>query len=230
MNHTHSDNHEPVLGHNPDRAGSFSCPRSLVIGVTGGIATGKSTVARMLEDLGARRISADEIVHDLLKPGTEVQRRVVEEFGPGILATNGEIDRRALGEVVFSDAERRRRLEAIVHPRVMAEIAGQIAEFRRGRTGVLVVEIPLLVEVGAADMVDKVLVVSAEQETQIDRLQKRYNMSQHEAELRVRSQLPIEEKAKHADWVISNEGTLRTTKRRVIRLWSEVQKSLALRC
>lgn len=230
MNQTHKDNHEPVLGHDPERAGSFSCPKSLVVGVTGGIATGKSTVARMLENLGAQRISADEIVHDLLQPGSEVAGEVVSQFGQGILSPGGEIDRAALGDIVFRDAEKRRRLEAIVHPPVMAEIARRIEGFRRSSTGVLVVEVPLLFEVGATHMVDKVLVVSAEQDTQIGRLQKRYNMSQHEAELRIKSQMPIGEKARHADWVITNEGALHSTKMRVIRLWSEVQKSLALRC
>jgi len=183
----------------------------------------------MLEALGAARVSADEIVHRLLAPGTDVSRRVIDEFGPEIQA-DGVIDRSKLGDIVFRDPAKRKRLEAIIHPHVMAEIESRIDEFHRNCTGVLVVEIPLLVEVGATRMVDKVLVVWAEQETQIDRLQKRYNISRPEAVLRVRSQLPMEEKVKVADWVISTEGTLRTTKRRVERLWSDVQKSLALRC
>ena len=229
MNPMQRNNREPVRGQEPDRTGSFSCPKSLVVGVTGGIATGKTTVARMLEELGAKRVSADEIVHELLAPGTDVARLVESEFGPDIIMASGEIDRAKLGELLFRDEGKRRRLEAVIHPRVMAEVARQIEDFRRDCPGVLVIEIPLLVEVGATGIVDKVLVVSAEQETQIDRLQKRYNMSRHDALLRIQSQLPIDEKAKHADWVISTEGTLRTTKRRVERLWSDIQKSLALR-
>lgn len=229
MNQRHTDDHEPVRGQECHRTGSSYCPSPLVVGVTGGVATGKTTVARMLEDLGAKRISADEIVHELLRPGMETSRLVLDEFGSGILA-DGEIDRGKLGEIVFEDAEKRRRLEEIIHPPVMAEIAKLIDEFRCNCSGVLVVEIPLLVEVGATGMVDKVLLASAEQDTQIDRLQKRYNLSRRDALLRVQSQLPMAEKALHADWIISTEGTLRTTKRRVERLWSDVQKSLALRC
>jgi dephospho-CoA kinase len=111
----------------------------------------------------------------------------------------------------------------------MDEVARQIAIFRLNGKGVLVVEVPLLVEVGATAIVDKVLVVTAEQETQIERLQKRYDITRPEAVLRVHSQLPMADKIKHADWVISTEGALRTTKRRVERLWSDIQEALALR-
>ncbi len=229
MNVNHNENQEPVRGQQPERTGSSYCPKPFVVGITGGVATGKTTVARMFEDLGAERVSADEIVHELLRPGSDVSRLVVEDFGPDILV-DGEIDRGKLGEVVFRDASKRNRLEEIVHPRVMAEISRQIDVFRREGSGVLVVEIPLLIEVGATSLVDKVLLASAEQDAQIDRLQRRYNISWRDALLRMRAQLPMEEKAKHADWVISTEGTLRTTKRRVERLWSDIQESLALRC
>lgn len=193
------------------------------------MATGKTTVACMLEELGAKRISADEIVHEMLRPGTDVSRLVAEEFGGDILS-DGEIDRAKLAEVIFEDASKRNRLEEIIHPRVIGEIAERIDVFRRTGSGVLVVEIPLLIEVGAVSLVDKVLLASAEQDAQIDRLERRYNISRRDALLRIRAQLPMEEKAKYADWVISTEGTLRATKRRVERLWFDIQESLALRC
>lgn len=221
---------EPVRGQEPERTGSFSCPRSLVIGITGGIASGKTTVARMLEELGAVRISADEVVHDLLAAGQPVAGMVAREFGPEVLDNDGAINRRRLGELVFRDPDQRKRLESIVHPQVMQHVAERIDRFRRECRGVLVVEIPLLIEVGATALVDKVLVVTAEQEDQIDRLQKRYGISEADAVLRIGSQLPLDEKVKHADWIVSTKGTLRTTKRRVQSLWCDIQKSLALRC
>lgn len=227
MDAQHHKKTEPVREVHTERTGSFSAPKALVVGLTGGIATGKSTVAMMLAELGARVVSADAVVHDLLRKGTSVYREVVAEFGADILASDGEIDRRKLGSIVFGDAEKRRRLEKIIHPEVLSHLRAQAQEHRHSGHGVLVLEIPLLVEVRAFDIVDKVLVVTAEQDTQIRRLEKRDGISREDALLRLSSQMPITEKVQYGNWVVSTEGTLRSTKKQVHKVWTEIQKSLA---
>jgi len=181
----------------------------------------------MLEDLGAKRLSADEIVHRLLQAGSNMWQQIVEEFQEEILDPHGLIDRKKLGDIVFQDPDKRRRLEGIIHPPVLELLRAEIERFQAECGGVLVVEIPLLVETAAFGLVDKILVASAEQETQIGRLEKRYGIGRQEALLRIRSQLPMAEKIRHADWVVSTEGTLLSTKRRVGRVWREIQESLA---
>ncbi|HUV03550.1 MAG TPA: dephospho-CoA kinase [Armatimonadota bacterium] len=198
-----------------------------MIGLTGGVATGKTTVAGMFKALGAKVLSADEIVHEMLQPGSNVWSAIVDEFGDGILGEDGRIDRRKLAETVFSDTEKRLRLEAITHPPVLEFLAAEAERFRNTGQGVLMLEIPLLVETASLGLVDKVLVVSAEQDTQIRRLQKRYSLTREEAKLRIRSQLPMSEKIKHADWVVSTEGALRSTREQVERVWSTIQESVA---
>lgn len=227
MDMENNERSEPVREAKTERAGSFYAPKALVVGLTGGIATGKSTVAVMFEDLGARVISADAVVHDLLRNGTSVWQEVVREFGDGILQPDGEINRRKLGDIVFHDPEQRRRLEAIVHPSVLKYLREQAREFRENCTGVLVLEIPLLVEVSAFDLVDKVLVVTAEQDTQIMRLENRSGISSEEAALRVSAQMPIAEKVRYGDWTVSTDGTLRSTKEQVYKIWASIQKLLA---
>lgn len=221
------DEEKPVCADSVERTGSFCTPKSLVIGLTGGIATGKSTVAEMFAKLGAEVLSADEIVHRLLAPGTDVWKQIVGEFGEGILGPDGNIDRKKLGNTVFRDTEKKARLESITHPPVMQYLAREAERFRRHGEGVLILEIPLLIEIGAVDIADKILVVTVEQEIQIKRLQYRYGISCGEALLRINSQLPMQEKIKHADWVISTDGTLHSTREQVYKVWDEVQKSLA---
>lgn len=216
------DKSEPV-----ERTGSFFARKTLVIGLTGGVATGKTTVARMFEELGAKVISADEVVHRLLDPGSEEWERIRREFGQGVLRGDGSIDRAKLAETVFRDPEKRQKLEAIIHPRVLDFLQKEADSFRRSGEGALILEIPLLIEAGALAMVDKVLVVTAEQESQISRLEKRYGISREEALLRISSQLPLDEKVRYADWVVSAEGTLGSTKKQVERVWCDVQKLLA---
>jgi len=181
----------------------------------------------MFKALGAKVLSADEIVHEMLQPGSNVWSAIVDEFGDGILGEDGRIDRRKLAETVFSDTEKRLRLEAITHPPVLEFLAAEAERFRNTGQGVLMLEIPLLVETASLGLVDKVLVVSAEQDTQIRRLQKRYSLTREEAKLRIRSQLPMSEKIKHADWVVSTEGALRSTREQVERVWSTIQESVA---
>lgn len=207
--------------------GSFFVRKTLVVGLTGGAATGKTTVAGMFQDLGAKVISADEVVHRMLERGSDVWRQVRQEFGEEVLTPDGNIDRVRLGDLVFREKGKRTRLEAIIHPPVIEYLQREAECFRESGQGVLILEIPLLIEVGALHLVDKVLVVTAEQESQISRLEKRYGIGREEAILRISSQLPLAEKVRHADWVISTEGTLDSTKKQVERVWYEAQKLLA---
>ncbi len=227
MNKGQGEKTGPVCERQKMRTGPFYCQKTLVVGLTGGPASGKTTVAKMLEDLGARVISADEIVHDLLDKNPGVRKEIIEAFGTAVLDEKGQINRRKLAEIIFEDAEKRACLEGIIHPRVLAIIKSEIDNFRKQGAGVLVVEIPLLIETSSIGMVDKVLVVSAEQETQIERLQKRYGISRCEALLRIRAQLPIAEKIKYADWVVNTDCTLEETKKQVNSVWDAMQELLA---
>lgn len=222
MDDTSDNKDKPV-----ERAGSFFARRTVVVGLTGGVATGKTTIARMFQDLGAQILSADEVVHRLIEPGTEAWKQIRQEFGREVVGPDGNIDRSRLGDLVFQDPEKRRRLEAILHPPVLDYLRKEADSFRKSGDGVLILEVPLLVEAGALPLVDKVLVVTAEQESQISRLEKRYGMSREAAILRISSQLPLAEKVKYADWVISTEGTLESTKKQVERVWCDIQNLLA---
>lgn len=212
-----------------DRCDSTEKRSAIVIGLTGGIATGKSTVAAMFKDLGAKVVSADELVHEMMRPGTDVWDSIVAEFGHDILSTGQEINRRALAEIVFKHPEKRSRLEAIIHPPVILRLSEIANKFRKYDTGVLILEIPLLMETSSESLVDKVLVVSAEQDTQIERLIYRYGIDELAAAERVGSQLPMHVKIEAADWVISTERSIDATMECVNSVWNHVQKLLAPR-
>lgn len=196
-----------------------------VLGITGGIATGKSTVLRMLGELGAETLSADDLAREVLARGTEGYRETVERFGNGILTPDGEIDRSALGAIVFTDESARQVLNSITHPRIISAIQHRIDEFRRNPpspNAVLAVEIPLLVECGLEGIVDEVVVVSAEPATQVSRLTTRSRMSVEEARRRLAAQMPIERKIERADRVIRNEGTLEELWEAVRAAWQDI--------
>lgn len=191
----------------------------LVVGLTGGIATGKSTVARMLEARGAAVLDADALVHELHAPGTEVYRAILDAFGPDILAPDGTLDRQKLGARIFADPEARRRLEAIVHPALTAEIRRRVEALRReGRTLLCVVEAALLVEGGRRGIVDRVVVVTAPEAKQVARLRAKTGLGEAEAWRRVHAQLPSAAKARRADHVVVNDGDLAGLARRVAAL------------
>ncbi|MCI0371983.1 MAG: dephospho-CoA kinase [candidate division NC10 bacterium] len=191
----------------------------LVVGLTGGIATGKSTAARMLEERGAAVLDADALVHELQAPGTEVHRAILAAFGPEILAPDGTLDREKLGARVFADPAARRALEAIVHPAVMAEIARRVEALRRaGRTRLCVLEAALLVEGGRRGIVDRVVVITSSEAEQVARLRAKAGLSEEEAWQRVRAQLPSAVKARRADHVLVNDGDLASLARQVAEL------------
>jgi dephospho-CoA kinase len=193
--------------------------RTLVIGLTGGIGTGKSEVSLLLKELGAKIINADHIGHEAYMPHTQVWREVVSAFGEGVLKPNGEIDRKKLGDIVFHDPSARARLNAIMHPRMYRMLEERIEELRRRGVEVVVVEAALLIEGGWYPLVDEVWVTYAPEEVVLQRLRERSGLSEEEAKSRIRSQLPFEERAKYATVVIDNSGSLEELRRQVELLW-----------
>lgn len=192
----------------------------MIIAVTGGIAAGKSTVTEMFRELGARTLSADEIARDVLAPGSVGLAEVVREFGEGMILPGGELDRKALAAIVFENPEAREKINAITHPRIIGAIEERIEEFRKeeNERAVLVAEIPLLIECGMLGMIDKVVVVTAEQDEQISRLTTR-GLSTDEACKRIAAQMPIEEKLRFADWVVRTDTSLDSTRSQVESIW-----------
>ena len=191
-----------------------------LIGLTGNIATGKSTVARMLEDLGATVIDADALVHELQRKGTPVYDAIVATFGSGILDQAGEIDRKALGSIVFADPEKLRVLESIVHPAVLSESMRRITE---AATRIVVYEAIKLIEAGRAEMCDALWVVTARSEVQLQRLMRDRNMSETDARQRIEVQPPQGEKIKRATVVIDNSGSLEEARRQVTSAFQAIE-------
>jgi dephospho-CoA kinase len=190
----------------------------LVVGLTGGIASGKSTVSRILRELDAEIIDSDVIAHELTRPGSECYNRIVEAFGPGLLNPDGTLNRRRLARRVFDNREELARLNAIIHPAVISIVKQKIDEARASPwpPEVLVVDAPLLIEAGMVPMVDVVWVVKVDESTQMKRLIARDRLSLDEAMSRIRAQMPLKDKVKYADVVIDNSGTIEETEQQVI--------------
>jgi dephospho-CoA kinase len=195
-----------------------------IIGLTGNIATGKSTVGRMLAHLGARYIDADEIAHEVIGSDGAAYKEVVAAFGAGILDANGEIDRRRLGSVVFSDATRLRLLEEIVHPAVLARISQLLAT---ASESVVVLDAIKLLESSLSGICDAVWVVTCRKEQQLDRLLRTRGLTAEEALLRINAQQPQEEKARRADVVIDNGASLANTRRQVKEAWAAARRRMS---
>jgi dephospho-CoA kinase len=194
----------------------------LLVGLTGGIGAGKSTVARLLADRGAVVIDADELARRALKPGSPALDRVVAELGDEIRRPDGSIDRNALAARVFAEPEARRTLEGIIHPEVMRLMAEQI-ERHRGGDGVVVLDVPLLIETGMQAMCDVVVVVSSALEKQVERLMASRAMSERDVRARIAAQAPIEEKEAAADVVIRNDRSIGELEAEVDDLWRHLQ-------
>jgi dephospho-CoA kinase len=197
-----------------------------IVGLTGGIGSGKSTVAGMLARLGAIVIDADAIVHELQAPGAPLLAEIAAAFGPELIDASGALDRAALGEIVFRDEAARERLGRIVHPRVGAEVARRLAAALAAGAEIVVLDIPLLFEgrlagTGSAAHLrfDATVVVWVPEDVQIERQLARDDSSREQAERRVRAQLPLDEKRRLADHVIDNSGPLAETERQVRALW-----------
>jgi dephospho-CoA kinase len=196
-----------------------------VIGLTGGISSGKSTVAQFLAELGAVIIDADKVGHEAFKPGTKLWREVTAAFGEQILTTDGEIDRQKLGEMVFADPKRLSQLNEIMHPRMSEMVRAQLEDYRRQGVAVAVLEATLLIEAGGEwiKLVDEIWVTVASETTVLKRLMERSGLSEAESLARIRSQMPPTEKVRHADVVINTEYSLDEMKAKVSELWHERQ-------
>lgn len=190
-------------------------PLMLIVGLTGGIGAGKSTVANMFAQLGALVVDADQLAREAIEPGSSGFAEVVEEFSNKVVK-NGEIDRKKLASIVFKDSEKRKKLEAIVHPRVQAALAQKIKALSPG--DVLVYEIPLLVETGAADKFDYIITVEADIENRLDRLFER-GMDEDEAERRIAAQASQADREAVADYVIINDGDRAQLFAECARIW-----------
>ena len=193
-----------------------------VVGLTGGICTGKSTVSALLRGMGVTVIDADEATRAVQAPGGEGLARLVGEFGPGILTAGGELDRPRLAAVAFSDPEARRRLNAIVHPLVRRWMGERQREAAERGDPVVVLDIPLLYESRGDAGFDTVILVYAPEEVQVRRLVEQRGMSEREARDRIAAQLPIEEKRRRAPHVIDNTGSLDDLRRAVERTWRTI--------
>jgi dephospho-CoA kinase len=179
----------------------------LLVGLTGGIASGKSSVSRQLVELGCRLVDADLLAREVVAPNEPAWRAIVEAFGADVAGPDGQLDRKRLGALVFADPARRKVLEGITHPAIAARRQAILdAWAAEGFDGLVVLDIPLLIEVGAAGEVDRVVVVYAEPAAQLGRLMARDSFARAEAERRVASQMPLAEKVRRADFVIDNSG------------------------
>ena len=195
-----------------------------VIGLTGGIASGKTAVTRHLIELGATVIDADVIAREVLQVNQPAYHEVVEVFGSEVLEEDGEIDRRRLGAVVFGNERARQVLNKITHPRVLHRIQEHLEEMKAAGVPVVVVSVPLLVETGMDSMMDEVWVVATAPGVQVCRLMARDGFSREEAEARLKAQLPLAEKMRHADRIIDNNGPLSQTYEQVEKMWAETMR------
>ncbi|MGB9886638.1 MAG: dephospho-CoA kinase [Moorellales bacterium] len=195
----------------------------VVIGLTGGIASGKSTVSRMLARLGACIIDADLLAREIVRPGRPAWRDIVRHFGREVLGPGGEIDRKALARRIFADSEARLLLNRLTHPRVVERTAAILRELaRRGDCPMAVVDAPLFFEAGMDKLVDEVWVVRVSEETQIQRLIERDKLTPEEARQRLAAQMSLAERLQRAHRVIDNEGSVEETWKQVLDLWRKV--------
>lgn len=195
---------------------------TIVVGLTGGIASGKSTVAAIFREMGIPVIDADQIAKEVVQNGRAAYSKIVETFGKGILQEDLEINRAALGQIIFHNEQERQKLNSIVHPEVRKEMLKQKEQLIAEQYQLVVLDIPLLFESKLTYLVDQVVVVHVNELVQLERLQKRNNLSKEDALARIKSQLPLTEKAKMADFIINNNGSIAETKEQVIKLVSKL--------
>ena len=199
----------------------------LIVGLTGGYASGKSTVTKMFVELGAALIDADQLAREVVEPEKAAWFEIVAHFGKGILLGNREIDRKALGEIVFRDREERERLNAIVHPRVLEEELRAIEKIReREPEAIVILSVPLLIESDHYRHCDKIIVVTVDEEIHIKRLMERDGFTREEAIRRISAQIPLSEKVGYADFVVDNSGSIENTERQVKEAFSSLNIDL----
>ena len=190
-----------------------------VLGVTGGIASGKSLVTAMLADMGCPVLSADQVARDVVEPGTELLGQLVAIFGSQIVTPIGSLDRDQLGKIIFNNSEARQQLNALMHPAIAVESAARLAELRRSDSSLIVYEAPLLFEADAASRVDEVLVVFVDPEIQVARLCARDGIEREAALAKIAAQWHQSDKLARADYVIDNSGPIDETQAQVEALY-----------
>jgi dephospho-CoA kinase len=192
-----------------------------LFGLTGGIATGKSTVSAMLQDLGAPLLDADLVAREVVEPGQPALAEIAQRF-PGVVSADGVLDRKALGERIFGHPEERAALNAITHPRIQARVLERSMELAASGARLAVYDAALLIENKLHEALDGVVLVVTDPTTQRTRLMLRNGYSEREADERIASQLPLAEKRKHATWIIDNSGTREATRAQVEEVWKQM--------
>ena len=196
----------------------------VVAGLTGGIATGKSTVAAFFVSAGAELIDADRIAFDAVQKGTAAWQEIVEHFGQGVLLPDGQIDRTCLGNIIFHDHEQKAVLNGIVHPAVIRRMHQRIEELEQNQPdAVVIVDVPLLIETGIYRDIRDIILVYVPEKVQIERLMDRDGLSRKDALARVHSQMSIEEKKTYASIIIDNTGSIEKTRERTFAVYNELQ-------
>lgn len=194
--------------------------KKIIIGVTGIFGSGKSTVSRIFKSYGSSIIDADKIAHRYLLPGTKTYRAIVDFFGGGILKARRQIDRRKLGQLVFKDRRLLRKLNNIIHPKVISEIKDKIGKEKKG---IVVLDAPLLIEAGLKNLVDDLVIVIIDRNELIRRLTRKASFRKSQIMERIRSQIPLRRKKRAADFIIDNNGTMKETKMQVKRIINKIQ-------
>jgi dephospho-CoA kinase len=204
--------------------------RFLLVGLTGGIATGKSTVSEIFGRLGCVIIDADVLAREVVAPGEPALAQIAAEFGPDALQADGTLDRKKLGAIVFADAERRKRLEQITHPAIRDRYLQRLADLEaQGFAGIVLWDAPVMIESGGYRAMDALVVVATDEATQSARLRARDGIADAEAERKIRSQMPVAEKAKLANYVIDNAGDRAATEAQVRAVHAALLRDLAAR-
>lgn len=197
-----------------------------VVGLTGGVSTGKSTILAVLKELGALVLSADDSSHQLTAPGGDALPAIRESFGDGVFLPDGTLDRRALGEIVFHDAGRRRALEAIIHPAVQRAVLREIEKAEQAGVRLVVMEVPLLYETGMDALCDEVWVAYLDDESQVLRLMNRDRLTREQALARIQSQMPLDDKATRADVVVKTDKPVAEVQKEVAHLYRDLIKRI----
>jgi len=198
--------------------------RTKIIGLTGNIGTGKSTVAWMFEELGVATLNADTIAREVITPKKFAWKKIYERYGRVVLLADDIIDRKALAQIIFQDPGEREFLESVIHPHVREEIKHRIGMITKAEEPLLIIEVPLLFEAGWSDIFDAIIVVRCDEELEIKRCAEKFEISDEEVRLRIAAQLPIEKKVDGADAVIDNNGEIEETRVQVTRLHHQMVK------
>ncbi len=209
---------------------NYNSPEMKIVGLTGNIASGKTEVAKIFKELGAKIIDADEIAREVVRLGEPAWQEIVDEFGSDILNSDRSINRKKLGEIIFNDEKKREQLNQITHPRIMTKIKQTIGNYKKEGVKLVILEAALIVERGGLlNVIDELIVVSADEKTQIERIMTRDRLRKEEAISRIVSQMPVSEKAKHAAYIIDNSGSLEETRKQVEEVWEKITSQLPQR-